>query len=102
VSYANSSEFVTFLFKTTAMEDNFWTHLLSQSKWRNAEWIMYKHEPNETLKKDKNEGDQSEWKEYRIQFSPLQTPTETAANEQQDETELKEKLKQECPQFVVL
>ena len=48
------------------MEDNFWTQLLSQSKWRNAEWIMYKHEPNETLKKDKNEGDQSEWKEYRI------------------------------------
>jgi hypothetical protein len=61
---------------------------------------MYKHEPNETLKKDKNEGDQSEWKEYRIQFSP--PPSPTAANEQQDETELKEKLKQECPQFVVL
>jgi hypothetical protein len=32
----------------------------------------------------------------------LQPPTGAAANEQQDETELKEKLKQECPQFVVL
>ncbi len=79
------------------MEDNFWTQLLSQPKWRNAEWIMYKHEPNETLEKNKNEGNQSEWKEYRIQFSPPPT-----TNEQQDETELKEKLKQECPQFVVL
>jgi hypothetical protein len=62
---------------------------------------MYKHEPNETLEKNKNEGNQSEWKEYRIQFSSPPSPT-AAANEQQDETELKEKLKQECSQFVVL
>ncbi len=76
------------------MEDNFWTQLLSQPKWRNAEWIMYKHEPNEIL--DKNESNQSEWKEYRIQFSPPPTTNE------EEEIELKEKLKQECPQFVVL
>ena len=80
------------------MEDNFWTQLLSQSKWRNAEWIMYKHEPNDTLENNKNKGDQSEWKEYRIQFSPTPLPT----TNEQDEIELKEKLEKECPQFVIL
>jgi hypothetical protein len=90
--------FVTFLFKTTTMEDNFWTQLLSQPKWRNAEWIMYKHEPNDTLENNKNKGDQSEWKEYRIQFSPTPLPT----TNEQDEIELKEKLEKECPQFVIL
>ena len=82
-------------------EDNFWTQFLSQLKWRNAEWIMYKHEPNDTLEKNKNEGDQSEWKEYRVQFSPTPTPPPPTTNEQ-DETELKKKLEKECPQFVIL
>ncbi len=93
------SAFVTFLFETTTMEDNFWTQLLNQPKWRNAEWIMYKHEPNDTLKKNKNEGNQLEWKKYRVQFSP--TPTTQTTNEQ-DDTELKKKLEKECPQFVIL
>ncbi len=94
------SAFVTFLFETTTMEeDNFWTQFLSQPKWRNAEWIMYKHEPNDTLEKNKNEGNQLEWKKYRVQFSP--TPTTPTTNEQ-DETELKKKLEKECPQFVIL
>ena len=93
--------FVTFLFKTTTMEEpNFWTQLLSQPKWRNAEWIMYKHEPNDTLENNKNKGDQSEWKEYRVQFSP--TPPLLLTTNEQNETELKKKLEKECPQFVVL
>jgi hypothetical protein len=83
------------------MEDNFWTLLLSQPKWRNAEWIMYKHEPDDILENNKNKGDQSEWKEYRIQFLPTPPPPPTNTNEQ-NKTELKEKLKKECPQFVIL